>query len=221
MKFLLMCGIFPVVASVLLRKFFCDRVLKQKSDSEVSLTGSQFARMILDQGKAKAVEVEEKKRPFLPISPERLVVSPALAKSKRAQDVASVGLLAGLVLVARQQEKVFGWRKWAVKFGWAGPAFTIAIVIFGALSKSFTVGMGLGIIFAVLGTASVALWLTLPVEREAAKKVAYYLEETTIVARRSEAEDLSELVKALAWQRLVPGCVEWMIPKPKKITQDL
>lgn len=208
-----------MIASVLLRKFFCDRVLKQKSDSVVSMTGAQFARAVLDQGKAKEVEVDEKKRPFLPISPDRLVISPSLANSKRAQDVASVGLLAGLVLVARQQEKVFGWRKWAVKFGWAGPAFTIAIVIFGALSKSFTVGMALGILFAVLGIASVALWLTLPVEREAAKKVAHYLEETNIVARSSEAEDLADLVKALAWQRLVPGCVEWLIPKPKKITQ--
>ncbi|MEN8797486.1 MAG: zinc metallopeptidase [Akkermansiaceae bacterium] len=212
MKFLLMCGIIPVIASVLLRKFFCDRIVARAGLVEVSMTGRDFARAVLKKGKATEVLVEEKRRPFLPLSPESLVISPKIAESRVARDVAAAGLLAGLVLMARQQEKVFGWRKWAVKFGWAGPAFTVAIVIFGALSKSFTLGIAIGILFAVLGIASIALWMTLPVEREAAKQVAHFLEETNIVARSSEAEKLAVLVRALAWSRVVPGCVEWLVP---------
>ena len=184
------------------------------------MTGGDLAREILKRGKAGEVVVEEKRRPFLPISLESLVISPRVAESKELTDVASAALLAGLVLVARQQEKVFGWRKWAVKFGWAGPAFTVAIVIFGALSKSFSVGIAIGILFAVLGIASIALWLTLPVEREAAKQVAHFLEETNIVARQSEAEKLATIVRALAWSRVVPGCVEWLVPKGKKPTSQ-
>lgn len=176
------------------------------------MTGRDFARAVLKKGKATEVLVEEKRRPFLPLSPESLVISPKIAESRVARDVAAAGLLAGLVLMARQQEKVFGWRKWAVKFGWAGPAFTVAIVIFGALSKSFTLGIAIGILFAVLGIASIALWMTLPVEREAAKQVAHFLEESNIVARSSEAEKLAVLVRALAWSRVVPGCVEWLVP---------
>lgn len=215
----MMCGILSVIASVLIRKFFCDRVLKQVGESEVMMTGGEFARAILVKGKAEEVKMEEKRRPFLPLSAESLVLSPLMAESRAACDVASAGLLAGLVLVARQQEKVFGWRKWAVKFGWAGPAFTVAIVIFGALVKSFSVGVGIGIIFAVLGMASIALWLTLPVEREAASKVILFLEETNVVARRSEADKLALLIKAMAWQRVVPGCVEWLMPKAKSGNQ--
>ena len=211
-----MCGILPVIASVLLRKFFCDRILKREQTNMVSLTGGAFVIALLKKGGASEVEVEEKKRPFLPITPKKLILAPKLVESKCAIDVASAGLLAGLVLVARQQEKVFGWRQWAVKFGWAGPAFTVAIVIFGALSKTFAVGMAIGILFKVLGIASIALWFTMPVEREAAKKVAYFLEESNVVPRASEAEQLAVIVRALAWQRLVPGCVEWLVPKPKQ-----
>lgn len=185
---------------------------------KVSVSGRDFTRLVLEKGKASEVKIEEKRRPFLPITPGSLALSPRVAESRNAQDVASAGLLAGLVLLARQQEKVFGWRKWAVKFGWAGPAFTVAIVIFGALGKSFTLGIGIGILFSVLGIASIALWLTLPIEREAAKQVCHFLEETNIVARRSEAERLEVLVRALAWQRVVPGSVEWLVPKGKKFT---
>lgn len=205
-----------MIASVLLRKLLCDRVLKREGTEEISVTGGDFARAVLKKGKASGVAVEEKRRPFLPVTPESLAISPRVAHSKELGDVAAAGLLAGLVLVARQQEKVFGWRKWAVKFGWAGPAFTVAIVIFGALSKSLTVGIAIGILFAVLGLASIALWLTVPIERAAAKQVGYFLEETHIVARSSEAEKLATVVKALAWKRLVPGCLEWLIPKGSK-----
>ena len=71
------------------------------------------------------------------------------------------------------------------------------------------------ILLAFCEVAALALWFTLPVEREAAKTVAHFLDDTAIVNRRSEAEVLSELVSALAWQRLVPGCVEWLVPKAK------
>ncbi len=214
-KLLLMSGILPVVGSILARKFFCDRTLIHQGGARLSLTGRQFAEEILKKACIKDVEIEEKRRPFLPLGPKRLVLSPSIAESKVAKDVAAAGLLAGLVLMARRQEKIVGWRAWAVKFGWAMPSFSIVIMAFAIAATPLTAMMGIAIIFAILGAAAIALWLTLPVEREAAKTVALYLDESALVSRRSESDLLAELVRALSWQRLVPGCVEWLMPKPK------
>ena len=219
-KLLLMSGILPVVGSILARKFFCDRTLARQGSASVSLTGRQFAEAILKKARIKDVEIEEKRRPFLPIGSKRLVLSPAIAQSKVAKDVAAAGLLAGLVLMARRQERVVGWRAWAVKFGWAMPSFSIVIMVFAVVATSLTPMMGICIVFAILGAAAIALWLTLPVEREAAKTIAHYLDESALVSRRSESDLLAELTRALAWQRLVPGCIEWLIPKPKLKTGD-
>jgi len=214
-KLLLMSGIIPVIVSVFARKFFCDRTLRRHGDETVAINGKEFAEAILSQGKVTGVEIEEKRRPFLPIGPERLVISPSICKSKKARDVAAAGLLAGLVLMARRQKKVVSWRAWAVKFGWAMPSFSVVIVTFATVATSLLPSMAIGIVLGILGFAALALWFTLPVEREAAKTVAHFLDDTAIVNRRSEAEVLSELVSALAWQRLVPGCVEWLVPKAK------
>jgi hypothetical protein len=54
------------------------------------------------------------------------------------------------------------------------------------------------------------LWLTLPVERAAAKAVAEMLEETALVARRSEGQKLGNLVRAMAWRRIIPGAISWI-----------
>jgi Zn-dependent membrane protease YugP len=215
MKFVLMCGIFPVIASVIIRKLFYDRVAKKYGGERVRMTGEQLTRDILRMGKAENVEVILKKRPFLPLSPNKLVLHPEVGASHSVEKVAHAALLAGLVLMARRQEKVFGWRKWAVKFGWAMPSFTLAAMIFGMISGRVPPGLAVGIVFAVLGAASIALWITLPVEREAAKQVAHYLEETNLVPRRDEGELLATMVKAGAWKRVVPGCVEWLVPKSK------
>ncbi|MGJ8698161.1 MAG: hypothetical protein ACSHYF_17710 [Verrucomicrobiaceae bacterium] len=214
-KLLLLFGILTVVVSAVARRFFCDRTVRRCGEVPVTPTGEDFARAVLKQGKASEVLVEVKRRPFLALGPDRLVIPPGLASSKVAKDVAAAGLLAGIVLMARRQEKVVGWRKWAVKFGWAAPAFTTVIVVFGAVATRIPPSMAIGIVFAVLGLATLALWFTLPIERAAGQTVTQFLEDTNMVNRRSESEILSDLTKALAWQRMVPGCVEWLIPKPK------
>jgi hypothetical protein len=153
-KLLLMSGIIPVIVSVFARKFFCDRTLRRHGDE---------TEAILSQGKVTGVEIEEKRRPFLPIGPERLVISPSICKSKKARDVAAAGLLAGLVLMARRQKKVVSWRAWAVKFGWAMPSFSVVIVTFATVATSLLPSMAIGIVLGILGFAALALWFTLPV----------------------------------------------------------
>jgi hypothetical protein len=39
------------------------------------------------------------------------------------------------------------------------------------------------------------------------------LDETALVARRSEGERLANLVRALGWRRIVPGAIAWIAGK--------
>ncbi len=209
-KFLLLLGLVPVFAAFMARKFFCDRLLRRDGGAELSLTGAEFVERIFKKGRAEGVDLQVKSRPFLVLGPERLVLSPGLAESRRARDVAEAGLLAGMVLMARQQAKVVGWRTWAVKFGSAMPAFTTIVMFFAMVMGRLSASFALSLIAAILGMATLFLWFTLPVERAAAKTVGEMLEETALVARQSEGETLASLVRAMAWRRIIPGAIAWI-----------
>ncbi len=209
-KFLLLMGLLPVFGAFLARKLLSDGAVRKDGEHEVSLTGGELVARILERGKASSVEVQLKTRPFLILGPERLIISPTLAESKRARDVAEAGLLAGMVLMSRQQAKVVRWRMWALKFGSAMPAFMTLVMFFAMVMGRLSPTLCFSLVAGILGVASVFLWLTLPVERAAAKVAAEMLEETALVARRSEGEMLGNLIRAMAWRRVMPGAVAWI-----------
>ncbi len=210
MKFILLAGLIPVILSFLARKFFFERVVKREGGALVSLNGQQLAEEILKKGKAGSVDLTVKKRSFVKLGPTHLVLSPEQATSKKGECVAEAALLAGMVLMAQQQEKVVGWRTWALKFSWAMPAFTSVVLAFALVTRGLSASWCLGVLAAVLGLSTVLLWLTLPVEKAAAKTVAEMLEETALIPRRNEAERLAILVRAMPWRRIIPGAVAWI-----------
>lgn len=210
-KFLLMLGLIPLIGSFLARKFFSDRVLKSEEGGEkVTYTGKEMVERILKLGKATDVEIQVKKRPFLPLGPNLVVIPPKFAGSKEVRDVAGAALLAGMVLMARQQDRVVAWRSWAVKFGYAMPGFAIVVMIFAMVVGRLSPSMSLAIVSASLGLSTILLWSTLTVEKAAAKVVADYLEETPLVPRRNEGELITKYLKAHSWKRIVPGAVGFL-----------
>ena len=212
-KLLLLMGLIPVFVSFVARKFLSDRVVRKEGEEEVSISGRQMVDRVLTKGKAGGVDIQEKKRPFMVLGLNRLVISPSLCESKQARDVAEAGILAGLVIIAQRQEKVVGWRLWAVKFGSAMPAFTTIVMAFAMVMGRLSATLCFGVIAASLGLATAFLWFTLPVERAAAGTVAEMLEDTAIMPRRSEGEKMATLVRALGWRRIVPGAIAWITGK--------
>jgi len=204
-KLLLFAGLIPLVASLLARKFFCDRVLRRYQGEKVSPTARGFAKAVLKCGEVRGVEIVEKRRPFLVVSPDQVTLSPKIVESKLAVDVAEAGIRGALTMMARGQEKVVAWRVWAVKFSSAFPVFTALVMIFALIMSRFSGTMAIGALFFAVGLGCAALWSTLTVEREAGKLVAGFLEEKAVVARRSEADLLVKIVRALSWKRILPG----------------
>lgn len=210
-KFLLMLGLIPLVGSFLVRKFFSDRVIKSEEGSEeVTYSGKEMVERILKLGKAADVDIQVKKRPFLPLGPDFVVIAPKMAESKEVRDVAGAALLAGMVLMARQQSQVVAWRSWAVKFGYAMPGFAIVVMVFAMVIGRLAPSMSIAIVSACLGISTILLWSTLTVEKAAAKVVSDYLEETPLVPRRNEGELIAKYLKAHSWKRIVPGAVAFL-----------
>ena len=208
MKFVLILSLLPLIGVFLVRKFFCDRVLKKYEGERVSLTGKELAKRILKNGSKGPVEIEIKTRPFMILGPDRLVLSTRLADSIKAKDVAEVGLMAGMVLMAQRQSNVVGWRLWAIKSGTALPVFVALVAPFAM----FFLRVINSITFVVLSLAfsAIILALTTAVERAAAEAVSGVLMDSAIVPRQTEGETLARLVKALSWKRIVPGAISWL-----------
>lgn len=209
-KLLLLSGLIPVFLSFLVRKLLYERVVKNEGEESVALSGEEFARAVLKKAKADSIDLTVKKLSFTKLGPNHLTLSPDQAFSTQAGQVAEAGLLAGMVLLARQQEKVVGWRTWALKFSWAMPSFTTVVMAFAMVIGKLSVSLSLGVVAAVLGLSTLLLWLTLPVERAAAGLVAEMLEDSALVPRRSESERLASLVRAMPWRKIIPGSIAWI-----------
>lgn len=210
MKILLLLCLIPVGVSFLVRKWLADRVFRNEGADEIPHTGRELVERLLQRAKINDLTIEIKKRTFTQLSPTHLVLSPKIADSKRAVDVAEACLLAGLVMVARQQDKVVAWRTWAVKFGWVLPAFTSVIMFFAVVVGRVGITWAIAILALTLGITTILLWLTLPIERLAAQKVAELLEDSTALPRRTEGERLARLVKASVWRRIIPSAIAWI-----------
>lgn len=208
MKFVLILSLFPLIGVFLVRKFFCDRVLKKYEGERVSLTGKELAKRILKNGSKGPVEIEIKTRPFMILGPDKLVLSGRLADSIQAKDVAEAGLMAGMVLMAQRQTKVVGWRIWAIKSGTALPIFVALVAPFAMFFLKVIPTIAL--VALALAFSAIVLTLTIAVERAAAEAVSGILKDSAIVPRQTEGEALARLVKALSWKRIVPGAISWI-----------
>ncbi len=203
-KFLLLVGLLPLILSFFARKYFCDRVLRRYEEEKITPSAKSFAKSVIQCGEVKGVEVVAKRRLFLRVKPDEVIIPPAIIDSKLASNVAEAGLRAGLTLMARRQKKVVDYRVWAVKFSRSLPSYTIIVVIFAWFMSGLSLGWAMGIVTFSAGLGCTMLWLTQTVEREAAKLVSIFLDEKRLINRRSESELVEKLVKARAWKRIWP-----------------
>ncbi|MGE9269126.1 MAG: zinc metallopeptidase, partial [Verrucomicrobiales bacterium] len=207
---ILIISLIPLLLALAARHFFYTRPMRRLGQSEISLSARELARRVLDRAGAKETAITEKRRLFIPLSAKNVLLQSQKAASKKAGDVANAAHLAGLILLARREEKPVVWRTSTVKFGWSFPAFTLLILAFAMVVKAVPFKMGFALVALSCAFASFSLWLTMSVERNAARATARLLEESALLPRREEAEKVALLVRAQAWKRLLPGLLQWL-----------
>ncbi|MCH2065527.1 MAG: hypothetical protein MK194_17590, partial [Roseibacillus sp.] len=84
MKLVLLISLLPIILSVVVRKFFCDRGVRSAGNAETSRTGRELAELLLSKaGISDKVEVVEKRRAEVKVGePVKLVLTKRLAGAK-------------------------------------------------------------------------------------------------------------------------------------------
>ena len=134
-KLILLISLLPIILSVVVRKFFCDRGVRSAGNAETSRTGRELAELLLSKaGISGEVEVVEKRRTEVKVGePVKLVLTKRLAGAKNVVALGEVALLCGHALVATSNPDLLKWRQWAVKFSFAFPIFTLVVLIFAVV----------------------------------------------------------------------------------------
>lgn len=216
-RLIFLVSLLPSVVVVVMRKFLCDRVLRQSVGHMATRNGRELAERILRKaGLEGEVEVVQKRRPGVVVQPPRLQLSPALME---ARDVVSLGEVAewtGLAIVAVQQPDLLRWRQWALRFGWAFPTFTLVVVVFAVAVAKVTVGIAGIIVLAALGLASGLSLASVMVESEAAKLAERLVDESHALPRMADGEEVGRCCRAMAFRHVVPGAIEWLMRDPRR-----
>ena len=199
-RLILLISLLPIILSVVVRKFFCDRGVRSAGDAETSRTGRELAELLLSKsGISNKVVMEEKRRADVKVGKTvKLILTKRLKEAKNVLALGEVALLCGHALVATSNPDLLKWRQWAVKFSLAFPIFT-------------------------LGMGSLASLLSLQVEVQAARMMAAIIDESRIFPRLRESEAVALACKALAYRQAVPGAIEILMGRDmeRKIAKEV
>ena len=215
-KIVLLVSLIPPIAVVAMRKWFCDRVLQKLPARGTNQTGEKLAGHLARHFKLSGIfELKKGKRTGLKSGePSVLSLSEADWAGKDIASLARVALLVSRAAAERDHAPLWGWRDWAIRFGIAFPAFTLLVVVFAVAVAKLSGFVAIVIVVGAFALASLFLLATMPVELEAARQAATFVERTNALPRQSDGEEVARCCHALAWSRIVPGSLEWAVGKP-------
>jgi hypothetical protein len=219
-RILFIVALVPTIVAVAVRKLLCDRVVIQSAGHMATRGGKELAeRMLRKAGLEEEVEVTVKRRASIGINPARLALSQDLAEARDVVSLGEVAALTGMSVVAQQQPDLVKWRQWVVRFGMAFPVFTLVVVVFAVAVAKIGAFIAIVIVLLALGIASGLSLASLMVERESAKLADSLVEESHALPRRADGEEVGRVCRALAFRRVVPGAIEWLMVDPRKVSR--
>ncbi|MAT46682.1 MAG: hypothetical protein CMO35_04530 [Verrucomicrobiaceae bacterium] len=224
-RLILLISLLPIILSVVVRKFFCDRGIRSAGDAETSRTGRELAELLLSKsGISNKVVMEEKRRADVKVGKQvKLILTKRLEEAKNVLALGEVALLCGHALVATSNPDLLKWRQWAVKFSLAFPIFTVVVLVFAVVVAKVPPGWGLAVAAAALGAGSLMSLVSLQVEVQAARMMAAIIDESRIFPRLRESEAVALACKALAYRQAVPGAIEILMGRDmeRKIAKEV
>lgn len=223
-RLILLISLVPTILAIVVRKFFCDRGVRNAGDAETSRTGRELAEFLLERaGIAKKVELEIKRRAEVKAEPPKLILTKHLAEARNVIALGEVALLCGHALVATKNPDLLKWRQWAVKFSWAFPVFTLVVLVFAVVVAKVPPMWGIAGTAGALGLGSAMSLASVQIESQAANMMATLIDDTRIFPRLRESEAVVLACKSLAFRQAVPGAIEWLMGKDmeRKIAKEV
>lgn len=127
--------------------------------------------------------------------------------SKRAAHAAKALVSLGILLLHEKQPATVRWRLKVVRMGHILPIFLLLIVIFTFIAAKLPLMIALSVISGCFGLCTIMLWLSLPIEKEAAQIMISRVEKLRILPRLKEEEYLVSALRATPWVSLIPGAL--------------
>ena len=206
-RLLLILSLFPLLAALVLRKLYADRVLRETRKTQLSIPAGELARKMLDALGHESTEVKSTKRAWAGAAvtgKNWLCLPTGVAEGTCASDHGRAALRVGLYLVSLRNPAAIARRRWALRFGHVFPVFTTIVVVFAMFVRLPPV-WGLSVILASFALAACAQTLTVVAELQAAAMANVLLEKKRILPRLSDEEAVSAATRAWAWHATVPG----------------
>ena len=210
-RIILFISLLPILAALMSRMFFADRVLKGARGKTLNTEAHQFAKKMLavmSGSTGEAIEIQLKKRSWVGAHEVRrghLTLAPNVASSLSVSAHGKVALSVGLALLAERSPELIARRQWALRFGQVAPVFVTIVAIFALLVAKLSVGYLLAIIAATLGAACCAQVFTVMANLQAANLASVIIEQKRLFPRADDEMAAVAATKAWAWHGIVPG----------------
>lgn len=209
-RLLLLFALLPLLAALILRKIYADRVLRRSRSLVLSTDGAALAKRMLSSMGQDQTELRVIQREWAGAaeSGENWLSLPS--KQAEGDSVANHGQVAlrvGLYFLSMRDQAAVARRRWALRFGHAFPIFTSVVCVFAVLVGKLPFIWLMSVILASLGLAACAQALTLATNLQASALAAVILEKKRIYPRLSDEESVVAAARAWAWHAIVPGLI--------------
>jgi len=209
-RFLLLFALLPLLAALILRKMYADRVLNRSRAVVLSTDGATLARRMLssmDQDQTELRIIQREWAGAAGIGENWLSLTSKQAEGDSVADHGQVALRVGLYFLSMRDQAAVARRRWALRFGHAFPIFTSVVCVFALLVGKLPLLWLISVILASLGLAACAQALTLATNLQASALAAVILEKKRIYPRLSDEESVVAATRAWAWHAIVPGLI--------------
>lgn len=213
-RLLLLISLLPLLAALILRKLYADRILKESRIIDLGRDGSSLARSMLDSMGQESTELRLSKGEWAGAAATGdgwLSLPSQTALGTHVADHGQVALRVGLYFLSLKDPAAVARRRWALRFGHVFPIFTVVVCVFALLVGKLPVLWLLSIVMASLGLAAGAQLLTLTTNLQASAIAAVILEKKRIFPRSSDEENVVAAARAWAWHAIVPGLVSRLL----------
>lgn len=209
-RLLLLISLLPLLAALILRKLYADRILRESRGMVLGRDGSSLARSMLDSMGHENAELRLSKGEWAGAAAAGegwLSLPSKTALGNSVADHGQVALRVGLYFLSLKDPAAVARRRWALRFGHVFPIFTAVVCVFALLVGKLPMLWLVSIVMGSLGLAACAQLLTLAANLQASAMAAVILEKKRILPRSSDEENVVAAARAWAWHAIVPGMI--------------
>ena len=211
-RLLILVSLAPFIAGGLFANIFGLRHLV--GDQKISLSVKVFLDKFLATTGREDITIQYKGKRGAINCPGRTLTLPASYEtSYHTAHHARASLDLGMLLLHENHSGPIEFRLKMLKLGHLAPLFMTLIVSFSCLLGKLPPIIGISLFAFSLGLSAVMLWLSMPVEKEAAHLMVSRFEKLRLVPRLSEEESLVCSIRAVPWSRLIPGVLLKLVLK--------